>query len=328
MFCSKCGNKLNDTDKFCAKCGTKVEEISSKKVDLTKSEVEDDKSTLEVENSPKEIISKEQYQKILNYDETNYTTPDYKYKYDYINIDFLKNAQPLPKDTPLIQYLEYVKSLAEPIYQLQEEIENVNNRIRTAENSEINFKSRTSEVIRNAIIVAVVALLFKSVLKMGVFIVWCIDAIIAFVMYLKVADLDNKDIIDLKEHRYQTVVKPIIDEKEYLERLYNECLASAGGKILLDMLPEKYLNLSTIEILLGYAINRRADTLKEALNLYENELQNARNMQMQQDMLSKQQELISKINEGNSKLDESNYIAKLNALINLDTNQTIKNGRK
>jgi len=32
MFCTKCGNKLNDTDKFCGVCGNPVEEIKESNI--------------------------------------------------------------------------------------------------------------------------------------------------------------------------------------------------------------------------------------------------------------------------------------------------------
>ena len=32
MFCTKCGNKLNDTDKFCGVCGNPVEEIKASSI--------------------------------------------------------------------------------------------------------------------------------------------------------------------------------------------------------------------------------------------------------------------------------------------------------
>lgn len=63
MFCSKCGNKLEDDEKFCGKCGTKNENNNKDNDERIKSILEECNSS---ENYERKYINQNKYQNLIN----------------------------------------------------------------------------------------------------------------------------------------------------------------------------------------------------------------------------------------------------------------------
>lgn len=62
------------------------------------------------------------------------------------------------------------------------------------------------------------------------------------------------------------------------------------------VVPENYRYLMAVECMYGYFVNRRADSLKEAINLYEEELYRMRQEQRSEQMVALQRQQNSALN--------------------------------
>lgn len=78
----------------------------------------------------------------------------------------------------------------------------------------------------------------------------------------------------------------IFQKRDYIDKLWENW----DMKALEADLPEDYRSLDAIDFLLKSLKNKRADTEKEAFNLYEEHLRNERLLNLQQEVLQTQQE--------------------------------------
>ncbi len=84
------------------------------------------------------------------------------------------------------------------------------------------------------------------------------------------SETENKASIEKIEKELPKIKEETQIEIEKTEKILNECFEE--GKQFLDFLPQKYRNADAVCFMFEAVENCRADTLKEAINLYENEL--------------------------------------------------------
>lgn len=106
--------------------------------------------------------------------------------------------------------------------------------------------------------------------KMGLFspYIWFgFIGLVAFI-YMKIASKNNKEKIAAKE----ATIEKLKEQYRILNEEYSRAKKPWDNKIY-AIFPQKYAYPSTIKTLYSYLVNRRADSLKEAINLFENEQQ-------------------------------------------------------
>lgn len=112
------------------------------------------------------------------------------------------------------------------------------------------------------------------------------------------AKLKNKEALEIEEERTK-----LINKKRTI-------LNNANRKAALSVLPGRYNDYNSWVILKSYFDNHRADTLKEAINLYEDEKHKKDILRIHQNSVNEQRKLNELQKQSLRKMDESNRIAK------------------
>lgn len=93
--------------------------------------------------------------------------------------------------------------------------------------------------------------------------------------------------------RYQNndaAVKQDLERIQTLQQKHDGLIANTGYQRAVDFVPTKYRHSADVNWLFTYLDDGRADTLKEAINIYEQELHNWRMEQMQQQIIDTTQQ--------------------------------------
>lgn len=111
--------------------------------------------------------------------------------------------------------------------------------------------------------------------------------IIYVIVMLKCVTLPNNKKKKQKAQEYLETELPkqqkiIQQKKDELEALVN----SEQAAILVETIPEDYASVDAVSSFILYIKNQRADSLKEAINLYEEELHRQQMIEMQQEQLA------------------------------------------
>ena len=89
----------------------------------------------------------------------------------------------------------------------------------------------------------------------------------------------------INEEYYNQKISPIEKELKQQEKVILAFMNSVKMKNLSDVIPQKYLNLKAVLFLLEVLQTGRADSPKEAYNLYEEELHRERMQELQEEQL-------------------------------------------
>ena len=127
--------------------------------------------------------------------------------------------------------------------------------------------------------------IIDKIIPMGLFglVLACVPAIYGYVkVHKKVGEFFNK----ADNEKREKLQKHIENYEQELQRLIEQ-----HGEWILEVLPENYAYFNCAEKIYGYLKNGRADSLKEALNLYESELNQMQVQQLQQQVEQLQTEV-------------------------------------
>lgn len=127
--------------------------------------------------------------------------------------------------------------------------------------------------------------IIDKIIPMGLFglVLACVPAIYGYVkVHKKVGEFFNK----ADDEKREKLQKHIGHYEQELQKLIEQ-----HGEWILEVLPEKYAYFYCAEKLYSYLKNGRADSLKEALNLYESELNQMQVQQLQQQVEQLQTEV-------------------------------------
>ena len=89
----------------------------------------------------------------------------------------------------------------------------------------------------------------------------------------------------VNEEYYNRKILPIVEESKQQEKVIEDFMKSEEMRNLSDIIPQKYLNLKAVLFLLEVLQTGRADSAKEAYNLYEEELHREKMQEMQEEQL-------------------------------------------
>ena len=89
----------------------------------------------------------------------------------------------------------------------------------------------------------------------------------------------------VNEEYYNQKILPIEKELKQQEKVIEDFIKSEEMRNLSDIIPQKYLNLKAVLFLLEVLQTGRADSSKEAYNLYEEELHREKMQEMQEEQL-------------------------------------------
>ena len=84
------------------------------------------------------------------------------------------------------------------------------------------------------------------------------------------------------EEYHRSHITPLEQQREEKEKLLSEFMESPGVVWASNSIGEDYLDFSVLEMFISYLRSGRADNLKEAINLYEEEQHRSRMENMQQ----------------------------------------------
>ena len=127
--------------------------------------------------------------------------------------------------------------------------------------------------------------IIDKIIPMGLFglVLACVPAIYGYVkVHKKVGEFFNK----ADDEKREKLQKHLEHYEQELQQLIEQ-----HGEWILEVLPEKYAYFYCAEKLYSYLKNGRADSLKEALNLYESELNQMQVQQLQQQVEQLQTEV-------------------------------------
>lgn len=119
----------------------------------------------------------------------------------------------------------------------------------------------------------------------------CILAIVSVIVILIIRKYYDKKSIKKSNLEYNNVIFP--NNKNKIISLQNDEIYLEYQRLI----PNKYFSLEKLEILYSYVSQYRADTLKEAINIFEDESHKLRLEEQQNVLISQQEQILSKQSE-------------------------------
>lgn len=113
----------------------------------------------------------------------------------------------------------------------------------------------------------------------------------------------------LGKMKEKSIVRKRFEERKYeIDEINSAILKTYEESEKVSVLPQKYRNIHSIEKIQEYLINKRADSLKEALNMYEDELMKLQQMQVLNRISQQQKNLIQAQQATNRQLAWQTFI--------------------
>lgn len=278
MFCTNCGQKLSAEFEFCINCGTKianeikediVEEVQSEvKEELQIQEAEENKNELSVqEGGNKEVIlggekekliSEQSVKKVIHDKTINMTKENLLYNYMRIKEALEELSSLRIKGRKLNTQLDEVK---------QEE-QNILNPLRVGLGLLCGLSGFIIFLYVNIFLAVIVGLFL-----MGLGANWSYSEEEEKKHQREADKFHNENVVPLEERILE--IKNKIDILQKSEEI----------SLFEQLLPEAYRNLEALEFFIQALQNRRADTEKELFNLYEDELNKRKVLEIQRKQL-------------------------------------------
>lgn len=235
-----------------------------------------------------------------------------------------------PVDLSVLQRDELVNGLKEllnvfqMIANMTDNIQNTQTKIDELESQKGHL--RLDLPLQYTIVTVIIDLIYLLIavaqnMKTGAIIVILLLAAICWRYLFRVFyDFFNSEL--LEEKRYQFYQEKIVPLKDTLKAQRNELTAFLTTDYALwasNALAEQYLSPDSIQTIIDYVKSYRADTLKEALNLYEEELYRRKMEAMLQQILESSKKTSEEINK------QTDSIANLQQELK-NTSKAVKNG--
>ena len=184
-----------------------------------------------------------------------------------------------------INHLLEVKAVLEKLAKKQEVYDEIERRLYEEygkEESIRNEKQKMKTRICAVIMLIVIAVCFFTGIIKSVY--GSIIPLILVMVAMIVARYKGKN-GRINEEYYNQKILPIKKELNQQEKVILAFMNSDEMKNLSDVIPQKYLNLKAVLFLLEVLQTGRADSAKEAYNLYEEELHREKIQEMQEEQL-------------------------------------------
>ena len=184
-----------------------------------------------------------------------------------------------------INHLLEVKAVLEKLAKKQEVYDEIERRLYEEygkEESIRNEKQKMKTRICAVIMLIVIAVCFFTGIIKSVY--GSIIPLILVMVAMIVARYKGKN-GRINEEYYNQKILPIKKELNQQEKVILAFMNSDEMKNLSDVIPQKYLNLKAVLFLLEVLQKGRADSAKEAYNLYEEELHREKIQEMQEEQL-------------------------------------------
>jgi uncharacterized membrane protein len=184
-----------------------------------------------------------------------------------------------------INHLLEVKAVLEKLAKKQEVYDEIERRLYEEygkEESIRNEKQKMKTRICAVIMLIVIAVCFFTGIIKSVY--GSIIPLILVMVAMIVARYKGKN-GRINEEYYNQKILPIKKELNQQEKVILAFMNSDEMKNLSDVIPQKYLNLKAVLFLLEVLQTGRADSAKEAYNLYEEELHREKIQEMQEEKL-------------------------------------------
>ena len=184
--------------------------------------------------------------------------------------------------------LKEIKKLYELIYEKAYEIAKLKQCIETEKEAAANAYGFSGTAVTMIFVVTMVAFIWRWIC--GSFLSALVVGVIAFIGVLFVASFFDS-IFNSEEHEkakseYEKYnVTPLQNFLKSNEDAYDKVFKSESFIWAINAIGKEYFNMDTIDCFIEYLHKQRADSLKEAKNLFEEEMHRARMEQAQQEML-------------------------------------------
>ena len=189
--------------------------------------------------------------------------------------------------TQLIIVLQDCYQMLSRAVQVHGELKKVNGEI---ESIQKKLNAMNSDLSSKKIVIGVIAVLFVGLFTKSMLIALMLGvALTALILYLDQKVLRLKRQEKAEEYR-QRELPPLQNQKQQLEEEYAWISASDSWYNAQRLLPEKYLSLEAIEALISSLQTRRARSLSEAFDAYENQLYRQRIEEIEKQKLQVAQE--------------------------------------
>lgn len=289
----------------CTNCGSSIHvpNVSSETI------------TLDNNLESKVTSSSNMLQQSIVYEENSLTDGNCNLQEDS-NYNIYNDVEPIESKGNFLEQITYVQELLQPLFIHTDSLQRNRD-----ERNQIYKKIDDAPLSNTALItiLSVIALTILLWVALG-FLYALLVAFFGFFIIKLVYVITN----DKEESKVLSQIQPELDanEAEYQSILVSlaDYMDSKAYTYVCDYIPEDYLNINTIDQLSKYAKNKRADSLKEALNLFETDIAHEQNMRIQREQsamllqnLENQKEMTQHQKAILARLKENNNLSKINA---------------